>query len=137
LEKAGNGKEHRDPPLGVRKLVCFGKETWIRIKEVLKEGFLTRGKGNKKEKGKDEKRKNKRRGKKISGGNNKECEACPQGIEISQPERERQIYFSSDDIRISPRGEKERWAGVTDMENPFGDLTKEDKLKVVELLKGK
>ena len=41
-KKFGNRKGHRDPPLKGKKLVCFGKETWIRIKEVLRGEVLER-----------------------------------------------------------------------------------------------
>ena len=34
----GNSKIHRNPPLQVRKLVCFSKETWSRLKEYFKKG---------------------------------------------------------------------------------------------------
>jgi len=103
--------------LQVRRLVCFGKETWIKIKETLKESFLER-----------RKERSKRRKKKIASNNKR--------IETSPDKREEQISFSLDDIRISPRGEKERWTGVIDPENPFGDLTKEEEFRLRELLKG-
>ncbi|MCK4437223.1 hypothetical protein KAU86_04675 [bacterium] len=45
--------------------------------------------------------------------------------------------FSLDGIRVRKWWEKENWAMVTDPENPFGDLTREQKLRVTELLKGR
>jgi len=45
-------------------------------------------------------------------------------------------YLSLDGIRIEPWWEGENWTMVTDPENPFGDLTREEELRITELLKG-
>ena len=34
--EAGNSKRHRNPPLLVKKLVCFSKDTWNSLKRVVK-----------------------------------------------------------------------------------------------------
>ena len=101
------------------KLVCFGKRIWIKIKEVIKEDPLKR-----KKKGK--------RGKK------KKVNSSGKAIETAQSEKSRNGYFPLDGggIRIKLWWEKENWAMVTDPENPFGDLTKEEEIRITELVKG-
>ena len=113
--RVGNGKGHRDPP----KLVCFGKRIWIKIKEIIKEEPLERKKKDK-------------RGKK------KKVNSSGKAIEIPQSERSRNGYFPLDGsgIRIKLWWEKENWAMVTDPENPFGDLTEEEEIRIAEMLKG-
>ncbi len=115
----GNGKGHRDPPLRARKLVCFGERIWIKIKEVVREGCLE---GNKKDK--------RGKKKKVNNGN--------KAIEIPQSEKNGSGCFSSagSGIRVKVWWEKENWAMVTDPENPFGDPTREEELRITELVKG-
>ena len=112
----GNGKRHRTPP----RLVCFGERIWIKIKEIIKEDSLERKKKDK-------------RGKKKKVNN-----SSRKTTEISQEEKGRNGYFSLEGsgIRIKTWWEKENWAKVTDPENPFGDLTKEEEIRITELVKG-
>ena len=116
----GNGKGHRDPPLRAKKLVCFGERIWIKIKEVLREEFLE---GKKKDK----------RGKKKKVNN-----SSRKTPEIPQEEKGGNGCFSLDGsgIRIKLWWEKENWAMVTDPENLFGDLTREEEIRITELEKG-
>ena len=108
----GNRKRHRDPP----RLVCFGKEIWIKIKEIVREGC--------------EEKKNDRRGKK------EKTNSSNKAIEIPQVNGSKTGSFLLDGIRVNPWWEKESWAMVPDNENPFGDLTREEQLEIAELLKG-
>ena len=111
----GNGKRHRTPP----RLICFGERIWIKIKEIIKEEPLERKKKDKRGKKK-----------KINSGG--------KAIEIPQSEKSRNGYFPLDgnDIRIKLWWEKENWAMVTDPENPFGDLTEDEEIRIAEMLKG-
>ena len=77
-----------------------------------------------------EKENNARRKKEKSATNDRANKA-DQGREI------RVTDFSLDGIRVRKWWEKENWAMVGDPENPFGDLTREQKLRITELLKGR
>ena len=134
-KNVGNGKRHRNPPLGLKKLVCFGERTWIRLEEVVKKPRLQREQYcseaalplavfHRKEKS------GTRRKKEKAAGNDRANKRSP-GREIKV------VDFSLDGIRVRKWWEKENWAMVTDPENPFGDLTREQKLRVTELLKGR
>lgn len=114
LQDNGNGKGHRTPP----RLVCFGERIWIKIKEVLREESLERKKKDK-------------RGKK------KKVNSSDKTVEAPQSEKSRNGYFPLDGsgIRIKPWWEKEKWAMVTDPENPFGDLTREEEIRITKLVK--
>ena len=111
----GNGKRHRDPP----RLICFGERIWIKIKEIIKEDPLER----------------KKKGKR---GKNKKVNSKNKTIETPQSERSPNGHFPLDGsgIRIKLWWEKKNWAMVTDPENPFGDLTKEEEIRIAEMLKG-
>ncbi len=113
----GNGKRHRDPPLRVKRLVCFGESTWIGLREALRKPVLGK--------------KSITRRKKEKAATNDRANKVDQGREIKV------VDFSLDGIRVRKWWEKENWAMVTDPENPFGDLTREQKLRVTELLKGR
>ena len=97
----------------VKKLVCFGRETWLRLK-----GFL-------------DKRSLKRQGrgycKKGKGKN---------GAAETAWVKESQIGDLLDGARVKAWWERENWAMVTESENPSGDLTREAQLRVSRLLKG-
>jgi hypothetical protein len=101
-------------------LVCFGKRTWIKIKEVLKETALL------------EKQSGKKHRKEVNSGNRAKA------TEIPQSKKNRNGYFSLDGSGIRTRlwWEKENWAMVTDPENPFRDLTREEESRITELVKG-
>ncbi len=100
-------------------MVCFGERIWIKIKEIIKEDSLERKKKDK-------------RGKK------KKVNSSGKAIETPQSEKSRNGYFSLDGsgIRIKLWWEKGNWAKVTNPENPFGDLTKEEEIRITELVKG-
>lgn len=40
-QEIGNGKGHHDPPLGLRKLLCFGEGTWRELRGLV--GWRVRG----------------------------------------------------------------------------------------------
>ena len=113
FQKNGNRKRHRDPP----RLVCFGERIWIKIKEIIKEEPL-------------ERKKKDRRGKK------EKTNSSNKAIDIPQVNGSKTKSFLLDGIKVNPWWERESWAMVTDNENPFGDLTREEQLRITELLKG-
>ena len=96
-------------------LVCFGKEIWKKIKEIVGEGC--------------EEKKNDRRGKK------EKINSSSKAIEIPQVNGSKTGSFLLNGIKVNPWWGKESWAMVTDNENPFGDLTREEQLRLAELLK--
>jgi len=114
--KSGNGKRHRNPPLWVKRLVCFGESTWIGLREDLREPALE---------------------KKNSARRKKEKESTgAKAIKTHEDRGRRAVSFPLDGIRIRRWRERENLAMVTDPENPFGDLTREEELRLRELLKG-
>ena len=115
ISEFGNGKRHRDPPLRVKKLVCFGERTWVRLKEAVGGVLL-------------EKRVRKRRKREKAATSNK-------GIKTYQDRGIRVVNFPVDGIGIRAWWEKENWALVTDPENLFGDLTREEEFRLRDLLK--
>jgi len=114
LKAVGNGNRHRDPPLRIKRLVCFGEKAWISLKKVKESKSSGTGK-----KGYYQKARGTKRPVTVSKG--KEREAG---------------YFRIDGIRVSSWWKREKWDMVTDPENPFGDITREEELKVREILKG-
>ena len=112
----GNGKGHRDPPLRVKRLVCFGERIWVKIKEVVRGSC-------------GERKNNARRKKEKAAIGDK-------ARETHQDNGTRVINSSLDGIRIKRWGEKETWSMITDPENPFGDLTREEEIRITELEKG-
>ncbi|MCK4326693.1 hypothetical protein KAW55_08065 [bacterium] len=113
----GNGKRHRDPPLRLKRLVCFGERTWIRLREVLKKAPLEK--------------------KSITRRKKEKEPTGAKAIKAHEDRGRRAVRFPLDGIRIRKWWEKENWAMVTDPENPFGDLTREQNLRIAELLKGR
>ncbi len=98
----------------MKKLVCFGRKTWLNLKSLLDKRSLKRqGRGHcKKDKGKN-------------------------GAAETAWEKENQIERSYlDGARIKAWWERENWDMVTEPENPFGDLTRETQFRVTRLLKG-
>ncbi|MEE8423105.1 MAG: hypothetical protein V3S49_01040 [Thermodesulfobacteriota bacterium] len=99
-------------------MVCFGEKIWIKLKEVVYE-----------KRGAFKKRCSKR-GKKVIG--------------VSKPAEGDQgngsygkcFRLNGSGIRIDPWGEKIKWAMVIDPENPLGDLTREEEIRITELEKG-
>ncbi|MFQ5456818.1 MAG: hypothetical protein ACE5EA_11585 [Nitrospirota bacterium] len=73
-------------------------------------------------------KKNNGRGKKVNTVN--KAIETPEGEEIPLG------YLSLEGIRVKPWWKIEHWAMVTDPENPFGDLTREEELRITEILKG-
>jgi len=114
--KSGNGKRHRNPPLRVKRLVYFEKSTWIGPREASRKPALE---------------------KKSSAWRKKEKESTgTKAIKTHEDRGRRAVSFPSDGIRIRRWPERENWAMVTDPENPFGDLTREEEFRLRELLKG-
>ena len=96
-------------------MVCFGERTWVRLKEAVGGVLL-------------EKRVKKRHKREKAATNNK-------GIKTYQDRGIRVVNFPVDGIGIRAWWEKENWARVTDPENPFGDLTREEEFRLRDLLK--
>ena len=112
----GNGKRHRDPPLRLKRLVCFSGKAWIGLREVVKKPSL-------------EKKSSKRcKEEKVSTKNR--VHKAEEGGEI------RGTDFSLDGREVRRWWEKENWAMIIDTENPFGDLTRDEEFRVTEVLKG-
>ena len=102
----------------MKKLVCFDRRAWIGLRKVLESSCL-------------ERKSNARRKKNKISNRNKDRD-----VQIYQSREREDGYFSLDGIRIEPWWERENWAMVTDPENPFGELTREEELRITELLKG-
>ena len=110
----GNGNRHRDPPLRIKRLVCFGEKAWLKLKKVKErkgsgggeKGYCHKARGAKKA---------------GYGSKGKEREAG---------------YLKIDGVRVDSWWKKEKWDMVTDPENPFGDITGEEARKLREILKG-
>ena len=100
----------------IKRLVCFGEKTKIRLKQIIENASL--GKRRKK---------CSRKAKEFQN---------PHKIKIHTGKKRDGGYFRIDGIRVSSWWERENWAMITDPENPFGDITREDELKVKEILKG-
>ena len=112
----GNSKRHHDPPLRVNKLLCFGKKEWVEIRKIVGE--------------KRKRRKSfKRRGK-------KKIESRPGNVRTEVNGNGRARYFEFDIIGRRRWWEAEKWVMVADPENPYGDTTREEQIRVNELLKG-
>jgi hypothetical protein len=94
-------------------LVCFGKKTWIKIKEIVRERPPDRENYKRRVKEKATRR--------DKATKRRQCGKC------------RVRGFSLDGIKIRSWWEKESWAMVTDPENPFGDLTREEQFRIAEL----
>ena len=94
-------------------MVCFGENIWIKIKEIVKEGC--------------KEKKNDGRGKKEKVNSNNKA------VEVPQVNGSKAGSCLLDGIRVNPWWERESWAMVTDPENPFGDLTREEQFRIAEL----
>lgn len=112
----GNGKRHHDPPLRVKKLVCFGERAWVRLREAVGRVFLEKRVKTGCKRGK-------------AATSNKE-------IKTYQDRVSGVVNFPVDGMGIRAWWGKENWAMVNDPENPFGDLTREEEFRLRELLKG-
>jgi len=66
----------------------------------------------------------------------KKVNRAKKAAEIGQGKKREAGYFPLDGIRTKLWWKGENWAMVTDPENPFGDLTREEELRITEILKG-
>jgi hypothetical protein len=100
--------------LRIKRLVCFGEKTWIRLKKV--KGSKCSGTGKK--------------------GYYQKARGIKRPVNVSKGKERETGYFRIDGIRVSSWWKREKWDMVTDPENPFGDITREEERKVREILKG-
>jgi hypothetical protein len=112
-DNSGKGKRHRNPPLRIKRIVCFGESTWMRLKKVV--GSPSAVKGDK--------------------AGRREAKEVKKALKADPGKKGEVGYFILGGIRTSTWWEGENWAMVTDPGNPFGDLTREEGLKVREILK--
>jgi hypothetical protein len=65
----------------------------------------------------------------------REAKKAKKPVEIDQGKKRGVGYFRLDGIRTNSWWEGENWTMVSDPENPFRDLTREEELKITEILK--
>lgn len=110
---------HRDPlKRGVKKLRCFSKKRFEELKRLLKGGVLS----------KDEPSIDILRAGKIQKG--------WKGKDTSKRLCKRERFFVTINRREDAWWHKERWAEVYDSENVWGDLRREDEMRLKRLIKG-
>jgi hypothetical protein len=97
-------------------LVCFGEKIWIKIKKIV---------GERSKRERSSKRGEKKRVDKGLGS-----------IQGQVSDNGKGRYFEFDVIGRRRWWEVEKWAMVADPENLYGDLTRENRVRIAELLKG-